>query len=581
MKKFLSIIIAVCICFFGTNKAQSQEKEYEFYDYVYPSWFENAKLGIMIHYGLYSIPSYSDKEQYSEWFYKGLISSDSLRINFQKNVFGENFDYFDYMKLFKAEMFDAEQWAKLFKVSGAKYIVFTTKHHDGFCLYPSAYTKYNVMNTPARRDIVGELAEATRKEGLRLGLYYSLTEWTNPLYRWTVDKTGIERYVTEHMVPQFKEIVDRYQPSIVFADGDWDFNYKTLHSEECVQYLMDKVGKDEVIVNNRWGNGFKYGHKTPEYSSGIKEKFVPWAECRSLSRSFALNRNSSLEEYLSPEALIEHFVQLVSLGGGLMLNVAPAADGQIPLLQQERLLQLGKWLEINQEAIYNSQSWEKNHEMQNMIAKINSETIDFDWVRNGPIKGVAEDNFSIDWHGTITPEINGLHFISLEADDEATIEILHKGKVIYSNMAKKDYSSNDAVKLKKGETYEVNVYYKEVDIDASCHLYWSANRVDKTPMRADKGWKGEVSWQSPYLFYTKNGNNLYAITMQKLDKTISFPLEKQPDSNMKIVLLGNEDQNLDWQYKDGNIVIDLSVFSPASIKSEYAWTFKLENYLAD
>ncbi|MCF0210919.1 MAG: hypothetical protein HUK18_06395, partial [Bacteroidales bacterium] len=195
--------------------------------------------------------------------------------------------------------------------------------------------------------------------------------------------------------------------------------------------------------------------------------------------------------------------------------------------------------------------------------------------------GVAEDNFSIDWHGTITPEINGLHFISLEADDEATIEILHKGKVIYSNMAKKDYSSNDAVKLKKGETYEVNVYYKEVDIDASCHLYWSANRVDKTPMRADKGWEGEVSWQSPYLFYTKNGNNLYAITMQKLDKTISFPLEKQPDSNMKIVLLGNEDQNLDWQYKDGNIVIDLSVFSPANIKSEYAWTFKLENYLAD
>lgn len=567
------------LCFNANIPARAQEKNYDFYNYIYPSWFENAKLGIMIHYGLYSIPSYSDKEQYSEWFYKGLITGDSLRINFQKDVFGKDFQYFDYMKLFKAEMFDASQWAKLFKASGAKYIVFTTKHHDGFCLYPSAYTKYNSMNTPSHKDFVGELAEAVRKEGLRLGLYYSLMEWTNPLFRWSIDNEGIERYVSEHMVPQFKEIVDKYRPSIVFADGDWDFSYKTLHSEEMVQYLYDRVGHNEAIVNNRWGQGFKYGHKTPEYSSGIKEKLVPWAECRSLSRSFALNRNSSIEDYMSPEDLIQHFVQLVSLGGGLMLNVAPAADGQIPMLQQERLLQLGQWLEINSEAIYNSSAWIKNCEDQHLLAEMDTPIIDFDWVRNGPVKGASEDNFTIDWHGEVTPDASGMYTISLEADDEAGIIINYKGKQIFSNIAKKDTSISNTIKLKKGETYEFSIFYKEKDVDASCHLFWSYKGGAKKPIKADNGWKGEVSWEMPYVCFTQNNANLYAISLQKLGKTLDIQLDRKPQADMKITLLGNEDAYLPWQYTNGHLTIDLSSLSPAEIKSNYAWTFKLENYL--
>ncbi len=555
----------------------------------YPAWFSDAKLGIMIHYGLYSIPSYSGKEQYAEWFYKGLISGDSLRLHFQRDVFGRDFQYFDYMKLFRAELFDGDEWMRLFKRAGARYFVFTTKHHDGFCLYPSHYTELNSMNTPAQRDFVGTLCQAARKEGLHVGLYYSLMEWTNPLFRWSIDTDTLklQRYVTQHALPQFREIVDNYRPELIFCDGDWDFTSQQLHTPEMVKYFYDKIGPT-ALINNRLGNGWDFGHLTPEYSSGIQVKGRPWAECRSLARSFALNRISPLDDYLSPEELIHHFVQLVSAGGGLMLNVAPAADGHIPLLQQERLLQLGEWLRVNGEAIYGAQPvWneEKDPETPLPVKPIGTKAarsntmyrtdsvINFDWVRNGPAQGVSEDNFHIIWSGVIDIDEQDSYTFLLEADESAELEITNN---TYKCVGRAEKGKPMALKERlKAGSYHATISYDEKDIDASCRFTYSSDKMPPTAVPARDGWKACITWQKPVMCFTRNHDNLYAIILEPLGRNIAVPVASVPSANLQVHLLGIA-TSFPWHYDGAQqaIIVDLSTLTPAMLPCQYAWCFR-------
>lgn len=562
----------------------------------YPAWFSDAKLGIMIHYGLYSIPSYSGREQYAEWFYKGLISGDSLRIKFQREVFGNDFDYFSYMKELRSELFDASEWMHLFKRAGARYFVFTTKHHDGFCLYPSRFTELNSMNTPAHRDFVGELCQAARSEDLHVGLYYSLMEWTNPLFRWTIDRDTVmlERYVSQHMLPQFHEIIDNYKPELIFSDGDWDFTARQLHSREMVKYFYDRVGPT-ALINNRLGGGWDFGHLTPEYSSGIHVEGRPWAECRSLARSFGLNRLSPLEDYLSPEALIHHFVQLVSAGGGLMLNVAPAADGHIPLLQQERLLQLGDWLQVNGEAIYGAKPVWNDAEVyggktamavvpvaaavkRNDTLYRTDSVIDFNWVRNGPARGVSEDYFNIEWRGITDIEKEDTYIFRLEADDAARIVIINaKGDTLLCEAADRTNSLTKALTLKP-DAYSVIVTYDERDIDASCRLIYSTATMPPVPVLAREGWQACITWQKPMMCFTMNQGNIYAISFEPPDRSIAIPVAIPPDRTLQVHLLGIP-ASFPWHYDPAEqaVIVDLSSLSPAMLPSQYAWSFKLSN----
>ncbi|MDO5759717.1 MAG: alpha-L-fucosidase, partial [Bacteroidota bacterium] len=495
-----------------------------------------------------------------------------------KRVYGYNFYYFYFAQYLKADLFNADEWITLFKKAGSNYIVFTSKHHDGFCLWNTKTTNKNSMKENPHRDFLKELKTACEKQDMRFGLYYSLTEWHNPYFRWTIDSVGLDKYVEKHLIPQFKELVDNYRPVLLFSDGDWDFSYKELRSEELVQYLYDKVGK-EAIVNDRWGRDFAYGFKTPEYSSGIKERNRPWSECRSLARSFALNRISSLEDYFSPKDLVHHFVQLVSLGGGLMLNVGPSADGQIPLLQQERLIQLGSWLKVNGEAIYGSKPYKKEMDYKGKEEKITSKTLDFNWVRNAPVSNCTEDNFSICWSNTYTAKQNERYTFSLKADDSAEIEILQEGKTKYKGKATKEKPLEFDFEFKKNVKYLIKVNYTETDIDAS--LYFYAQKDKETPFAfvGDSLWQGKVRWQQPNICYTTNKGNLYCISMEELSKEISIRLEDAPKKNMKIRLLGNEDKDLTWEYKNGVLRIDLSPLAFENIRSKYAYVFRLEGYL--
>jgi alpha-L-fucosidase len=263
----------------------------------------------------------------------------------------------DFAPQFKAELYDANQWAKIFKRGGIKYVVLTSKHHEGFALWPSAEASrtwgrpWNAVEIGPKRDLLGELAAATRAEGLKFGFYYSLYEWYNPLW-----KTDRARYVREHMTPQFKDVVTRYQPAIIFSDGEWDMPSKDWHSEELLAWLFNETAnKDEVVINDRWGKDSRHkhgGYWTTEYAAGLKDGSHPWEESRGMAYSYGVNRAERVDDYKTGREFIYTLIDLVSRGGNLLLDIGPNADGTIPPLMEQRLLEIGDWLKVNGEAIY-------------------------------------------------------------------------------------------------------------------------------------------------------------------------------------------------------------------------------------
>jgi alpha-L-fucosidase len=324
-----------------------------------PLWFQDAKFGVFIHWGVYSVPAWGAHGQYAEWYWKNMSDHNPTNVwwQFHKTNYGENFDYKDFAPRFTAELFDAKQWADLFVRAGIKYVVPTSKHHEGFALWPSAEASrdwgrpWNAMETGPKRDLLGELALATRARGLKFGFYYSLYEWFNPLWL-----TNRPLYVEQHMIPQFKDAVTRYQPSIIFADGEWDLSSKDWKSEELLAWLFNESPcKEEVVVNDRWGKDTRHkhgGYWTTEYAAGMQDDSHPWEENRGMGFSYGLNRAERIEDYKTSRELILALIDLVSRGGNLLLDIGPAADGTIPPLMEERLLEMGDWLKVNGEAIY-------------------------------------------------------------------------------------------------------------------------------------------------------------------------------------------------------------------------------------
>lgn len=331
-----------------------------------PAWFDQDKFGIFIHWGIYSVPAFAPKrkdvaqtgEAYAEWYGHFYKQKDGVVWNYHRQHYGEQVRYEDFAADFKAELFDPAQWAELIRKSGARYTTLVSKHHDGYCLWPSKYAwNWNTVDVGPHRDICGELKQALEKEKVKFGLYYSLYEWDRPLI-----KESVERYALEHMIPQMKELVNKYEPYTFFTDGEWDYESSQLHSPEFLQWLFNESPvRDRIVVNDRWGSDTRSrhgGYFTTEYGEVyIDREFDPsvqrkWEENRGIGHSFGYNRNETLEDYLSEKELILLLVDTVSKGGNLNLNIGPCADGTIPVIMEERLLQLGEWLSVNGDAIY-------------------------------------------------------------------------------------------------------------------------------------------------------------------------------------------------------------------------------------
>lgn len=334
-----------------------------------PEWFADAKFGIFIHWGLYSVPAFSKHTEYAEWYRKQLDSPEHPSRLFHDRVYGPDFKYEDFAGMFKAELFNADEWAELFEKSGAKYINLVSKHHDGFCMFKSDYAwNWNSVDVGPHRDFCAELKAALDKTDVRFGVYHSVYEWFNPLYL-----KNPEEYAVRHLIPMLKELVEKYRPATLFTDGEWEHESSVWHSTDFLTWLYNESSvKDYIVPNDRWGKetrGRLGGNFTTEYGTidgtitldEVKDP-RPFEECRGIGHSFGLNRAEKTDDYMTPRELLELLCSLVSSGGNFLLNVGPAADGTIPVIMQERLLQMGAWLGVNGEAIYGTRKYTANKE---------------------------------------------------------------------------------------------------------------------------------------------------------------------------------------------------------------------------
>ena len=319
-----------------------------------PQWFHDAKFGIFIHWGVYSVPAWAPRGKYAEWYWHHMHNKKGATWKYHAATFGADFAYQQFAPMFRAERYDPDAWADLFARSGARYVVLTSKHHDGYCLWPAPDSKgWNSADVGPKRDVLGDLTAAVRKRGLKMGFYYSLYEWYHPLYL-----KDVRRYVAEHMLPQLKDLVQRYAPDVVWTDGEWSHPDTVWRSTEFLAWLFNESAcRNTVAVNDRWGKGCRGrhgGYYTSEYGGhgGKIGAGHVWEECQGIGRSFGYNRNEGPGDYRSATQLIRLLVDCVSNGGCLLLDIGPAADGTIPVVMQQRLLAMGRWLKANGESIY-------------------------------------------------------------------------------------------------------------------------------------------------------------------------------------------------------------------------------------
>ncbi|GGZ13483.1 alpha-L-fucosidase [Echinicola pacifica] len=333
-------------------------------------WWRDASFGMFIHWGLYSIPA-------------GIYKGDTVRGNAEWIMDKLDIpveEYEEFAGQFNPVKFDADQWVKIAKDAGMKYIVITTKHHDGFCLWDSEVTDYDIMDaSPFKRDILAELAEACKKEDIKLCFYHSIVDWHHPdaqapLYPnynagqrdSTVFNPDFPKYYENYLKPQVKELLTNYgDVGVVWFDGDWIPDYTTEMGKELYSFIRDI--QPNTIVNNRVDKGrtgMSGMNKSGTFAGdfGTPEKEIPdtgipgvdWESCLTMNNTWGFK--SVDHNWKSSETLIRDLVDIVSKGGNLLLNVGPTSEGEIPGPSVERLEDMGAWIKENGESIYGAKS---------------------------------------------------------------------------------------------------------------------------------------------------------------------------------------------------------------------------------
>ena len=303
-------------------------------------WFADAKLGIFIHWGIYSVNGIDES-----WsFYNKKIS---------------HADYMKQLNGFTAKKYDPEAWASLIKASGARYAVITTKHHDGVALWPTKQNHYSlVKNTPVKKDVLASFYKALDKQGIKRGAYYSLIDWSHADYpgflkdsnRYKIadDPQRWQRF-RNFFQSQIREVNTAFKPALWWFDGDWEHNSEEWESEKVRNEILQQ--NPSAIINGRL-QGFG-DYETPEQNFPVsRPKFKWWELCMTINNSWGYQPRDTA--WKTPYEIISIFADVVSNGGNLLLDIGPRADGSIPEPEVTVLKELGKWNKKHEEAIFGS-----------------------------------------------------------------------------------------------------------------------------------------------------------------------------------------------------------------------------------
>lgn len=347
-----------------------------------PEWYGKAKLGIFIHWGLYSVPAWAtptttpDKvtdwpafyknNPYAEWYLNTLRIAGSPTQLHHKEVYGAGYDYYSFADSLsqKTSNWNADAWAEIFSAISARYVVFTTKHSDGYVMYPSRIINpfFDSHAITSKRDFAGEIATAVRKKGLKFGVYYSGgLDWTfnrtpvtnlwPDLFQSMPKSVAYTAYADAH----FLELIHRYAPDILWNDVNYPENGAVL--DIFAESINANTG---VVMNDRWRRYNELTHfTTPEYVVLDTITQQKWETCRGIGYSFGYNQVETTAHLLTSNQLINMLVDIVSKNGNLLINVGPKADGSIPENQLATLKGLGKWLTRNGEGIFDTKPWKR------------------------------------------------------------------------------------------------------------------------------------------------------------------------------------------------------------------------------
>jgi len=387
-----------------TNERGNYKPTWESLDsHKAPEWFLDAKFGMFIDWGLYSVAAYSPSG-YPDWYLERMMYDTK---EYHARTWGADFRQDDFIQLFTGKDFDAEHLTEVARSAGMKYVIPFLKHHDGFCLWNSSFTGRNCVAMGPKRDIAGEWAASCRKRELKFGFYYSIDDWAYPVIgpngkiairKWHIGnpdeldanlgswdrkfisgKTPVRDFYDQYINPAAVEFFDKYDPDIFWGDGDWGGNIVKRKFRPVISYFLNHAeGRKEVVFNDRLGecrgaskgDAYKVGGKVPGVTQGdflcgecsydpsqSVDVDYPWEQNSGLSHSFGYNWRESDKEVRSAGDLVTMLVDIVSDGGNLLLMCNLTPSGKLDPLMAARLKEVGGWLSVNGEGIYATRKW--------------------------------------------------------------------------------------------------------------------------------------------------------------------------------------------------------------------------------
>ena len=380
--RLLAIALLFSVVSFGQTPYQANWESLKKYEI--PEWFRDAKFGIFVHWGVYAVPAYGGGGNFGEWYGNYMYQEGSKEYKHHVATYGtpDKFGYKDFIPMFKAEKFNPDAWAKLFKEAGAKYVVPVAEHHDGFAMYNTSLSRWNSVEMGPHRDIIGELSKSIRKEGMIFGLSSHWEEhWfffhkgrltksdvNDPKYEdfYGPAASGQDSLETAKISTDFLndwllrnvELVNKYQPQLFWFDWWLDNpSFKPYLKSFASYYYNTAKTWDKGVVLNYKNTAFPDSAAVldieREGEPGIRA--LAWQSDDALAdRSWGYIEG---DHYKTPQFLVTELIDIVSKNGNLLLNVGPKADGSIPQVQSDILLAMGKWLQVNGEAIYGTRPW--------------------------------------------------------------------------------------------------------------------------------------------------------------------------------------------------------------------------------